>query len=56
MTASHLPNEIPSEPRTPVWRRVSRQQRAPLISSCSGAAAPTILVAEGDMVPPTETC
>ncbi|GGK95894.1 cation-translocating P-type ATPase [Streptomyces flaveus] len=45
--ALHGPNEIPSEPRTPVWRRVLQQLRDPLILVLLVAAALTI--ATGDL-------
>ncbi len=41
------PNEIPAEPRTPVWRRVLQQLRDPLILVLLVAAALTI--ATGDL-------
>ncbi|EPJ40580.1 putative calcium-transporting ATPase [Streptomyces afghaniensis 772] len=40
--ALHGPNEIPAEPRTPVWRRVLQQLRDPLILVLLVAAALTI--------------
>ncbi|WP_269465891.1 cation-translocating P-type ATPase [Streptomyces qaidamensis] len=43
----HGPNEIPAEPRTPVWRRVLQQLRDPLILVLLVAAALTI--ATGDL-------
>ncbi|MFF8843374.1 cation-translocating P-type ATPase [Streptomyces sp. NPDC015127] len=43
----HGPNEIPAEPRTPVWRRVVQQLRDPLILVLLVAAALTI--ATGDL-------
>ncbi|MBA2806870.1 cation-transporting P-type ATPase [Streptomyces sp. KM273126] len=45
--ALHGPNEIPSEPRTAVWRRVLQQLRDPLILVLLMAAALTI--ATGDL-------
>ncbi|MFF5313318.1 cation-translocating P-type ATPase [Streptomyces massasporeus] len=45
--ALHGPNQIPSEPRTPVWRRVLQQLRDPLILVLLVAAALTI--ATGDL-------
>ncbi|MFF7490113.1 cation-translocating P-type ATPase [Streptomyces luteogriseus] len=45
--ALHGPNEIPAEPRTPVWRRVLQQLRDPLILVLLAAAALTI--ATGDL-------
>ncbi|MFD7445642.1 cation-translocating P-type ATPase [Streptomyces sp. NPDC059909] len=43
----HGPNEVPEEPRTPVWRRVLQQLRDPLILVLLVAAALTI--ATGDL-------
>ncbi|MEV7861062.1 HAD-IC family P-type ATPase [Streptomyces hirsutus] len=43
----HGPNEIPSEPRIPVWRRVLQQLRDPLVLVLLVAAALTI--ATGDL-------
>lgn len=45
--AHHGPNEIPAEPRTPVWRRVLQQLRDPLILVLLAAAVLTI--ATGDL-------
>ncbi|WP_328724533.1 cation-transporting P-type ATPase [Streptomyces sp. NBC_00259] len=45
------PNEIPEEPRTPVWRRVLQQLRDPLILVLLVAAALTI--ATGDLTDAT---
>ncbi|WP_436314971.1 cation-translocating P-type ATPase [Streptomyces bauhiniae] len=40
------PNELPPEPRTPVWRRVARQLRDPLILVLLVAAALTLATGE----------